>query len=344
MSEEAIADSNEVSESVDSVEVETVETTEVVEQTNTERMADALAEDLFGKKEPEESEYEEVEEIEEEVEEVAEEVEEPVEARKAPQSWKKDMGDSFAALTPDMQDYIELRETQMKDGLELNKDDSNLGRTMRDAMQPFKPMLDHIEQQRGTTAPQVMQFMLNAHQKLSSGTQETRQAAFEQMAREYGVNMGKPVEGETVDPAMQNMQNELNSMKQHISNTQSQAHEAEVAKVNQDITAFAENEAHPYFEEVSEQIVAFIKAGDDLEGAYEKAVWANPVTRQKEMERIQQDTATKASANAKQDVTKAKKASATNIKGRNTKRTPTAPTGTINDTLAETLKEIKSRN
>lgn len=341
MSEEASADSTvEVTESTDSgIDMDTA--------------LDTMSNDLFPASEPEEdfelemeddSDYEpEVAESEEpEVKEPEEE--KPVEARKAPQSWKKEMQDKFGTLDSETQDYIELRESQMREGLELNKDDSNLGRTMRDAMQPFKPMLDHIQQQKGTTAPQVMQFMLNAHQKLSSGTQEARQAAFQQMASEYGVTMNGAAEGETVDPAMQNMQNELNSMKQHMESTRKQAYDAEVSDVNKTIAAFAEDKAHPYFDEVSDQIVAFVKAGDDLEGAYEKAVWANPVTRQREMERIQQDTATKNSEKEKQAVAKAKKASSTNVRGRNTKKAPTASNGTMEDTMNATYKEIQSRS
>jgi len=341
MSEEAIADSG----------TEAVESTEPTDSgIDMDSALDTMSNDLFPNSEPEEAEYEEDEPVEipedepGELEINEEEAPEPIAAKAPPQSWKKDMHEKFSALEPEVQDYIELRESQMREGLELNKEDSTLGRSMRDALQPFKPMLDHIEQQNGATAPQVLQFMLNAHHKLSSGTPEAKQAAFQQMAQEYGVTLGPAQEGQEVDPVVQNMQNELNSLKGHIQANEKKVHDAEVSKVNKSITAFAEDPAHPYFDEVSDQIVAFINSGDDLEGAYEKAVWANPVTRQKEMERVQQDKAAKEAEKNKQEVSKAKKASKTNVRGRNTKKAPTASNGTMEDTMRETFKDIQSRS
>jgi len=344
MSEEAIADSGtEVTESVESTE----STDSGIDM---DSALDTMSNDLFPKSESEEAEYEEDEpaEISEdepgELEINEEEAPEPIAAKTPPQSWKKDMHEKFSALEPEVQDYIELRESQMREGLELNKEDSTLGRTMRDALQPYKPMLDNIKQQNGAETPQVLQFMLNAHHRLSSGTPEAKQAAFQQMAQEYGVTLVPAKEGQEVDPVVQNMQNELNSMKNYIKTNEEKAHEAEVSKVSKNITTFAEDPAHPYFDEVSDQIVAFINTGDDLEEAYEKAVWANPVTRQKELERVQQDKAAKESEKSQREVAKAKKASKSNVRGRNTKKAPTAPAGTMEDTMKETFKEIQSRS
>jgi len=54
-----------------------------------------------------------------------------------------------------------------------------------------------------------------------------------------------------------------------------------------EVNAFASDPAHPFFDEVADDIVAFVRAGDSLSKAYEKAVWANPVTREKEIARQQ---------------------------------------------------------
>jgi len=333
MSEE-IADSNEISESTDS-------------GMDMEGALDTLSSELFPNSEPEEvveTEFEEDnEQIAAESDPESESVEEPVEARKAPQSWKKEMSEKFSTLDPEVQDYIELRETQMRDGLELNKEDSNLGRTMRDTLQPYSQMLDHIKQEKGVEAPQVIQHMLNAHYSLSTATPEGKIQLFNKLAQEYGINLAGE-EAKEVDPLVQNMQNELQSIKQDISARRESEQNAQVTKVNNDITAFAEDPAHPYFDEVSDQIVAFINAGEDLEGAYEKAVWANPITRQKEMERLQQEKLSSQSEKEKQRVAKAKKASSTNVRGRNTRNTPTAPNGTMEDTMRETFKDIQSRS
>lgn len=58
--------------------------------------------------------------------------------------------------------------------------------------------------------------------------------------------------------------------------------------LGEEITAFAADPAHPYFDEVTGDIAVLISAGHSLADAYEKAVWANPTTRQKEIARLEQ--------------------------------------------------------
>jgi hypothetical protein len=65
--------------------------------------------------------------------------------------------------------------------------------------------------------------------------------------------------------------------------------------VVKEIDAFAADPAHPYFDELANDITKLFEAGlaKDLPEAYEKAVYANPTTRQKEIDRL---TAEKTSA------------------------------------------------
>ena len=61
----------------------------------------------------------------------------------------------------------------------------------------------------------------------------------------------------------------------------------ENAKVSKIVDDFAKDPAHPYFDELADEIALQIKAGKTLQDAYETAVYANPVTRAKELARIQ---------------------------------------------------------
>ena len=107
---------------------------------------------------------------------------------------------------------------------------------------------------------------------------------------------------------------------------------------------FASDPEHEFFDEVSEQIVPLINAGYSLEDAYANAIWLNPVTRQKEIDRTAKEAAKKAEAEAKQEAEKAKKAKAANVRGRDTSRDSTEPTGTMDDTLRDTFREIQNRS
>lgn len=341
MSEEAIADSG----TEESFDMEAAQTD----------LSDALGFDSEGEEFEEDTDELETDESEEDIgdddqeteddpEEVDEEAgsdesEDKPEVRQAPQSWKKEMGEKFSALDPEVQDYIEQRENQMKEGLEKDRGDANMGRTMRDVMSPYASFL----QKDGINEVQMVQNMLGAHYRLSTAPQEERDSLFAQMAQNYGVSLNgeKPQE---VDPVIQNMQNELNGIRQHITQSQQQTLDATRERVTSDVESFANDKAHPYFDEVSDQIVAFVNAGHDLKEAYEQAIWANPVTRQKEMDRITQENAEKSKTKEKQNVVKAKKAKSTNVKGRNTNKTPTASLGTMEDTMRDTMRDINNRS
>lgn len=79
----------------------------------------------------------------------------------------------------------------------------------------------------------------------------------------------------------------------------------EMARVAREVETFSQDPAHPYFDEVADDIITELKMQEingqvkDLSKAYEKAVWANPVTRQKELARIQRDQGSKPLEEAK---------------------------------------------
>jgi vacuolar-type H+-ATPase catalytic subunit A/Vma1 len=116
--------------------------------------------------------------------------------------------------------------------------------------------------------------------------------------------------------------------------------------VQRDVEAFATDASHPYFDEVADDIAVMIQGGHDLESAYEKAVWANPVTRQKELARLQTEQQASIREKAMKEAETARKAASLNVRTRDTSRTPTGPKGTmrnLDSVLEETMREMKSR-
>lgn len=264
--------------------------------------------------------------------------------RAAPQSWKKEMHEKFTALPPDVQEYIEQREIQMRDGLEKDRGDANLGRTMRDVMTPYREML----QAQGVDEPRAVQYLLNAHYKLSNAPAAEKSAYFATLAQQYGIDLAgvKPGEQQQVDPVIQQLRDELNGIKTHLSAGQQAALTQAKQRVSHDVETFASQPEHQYFDEVSDEIVAFLHQGLELKDAYEKAVWANPVTRAKEVARIQTDAEKTSREKAQQEVEAARKGAGNTVRNRDTRRTPTEPKGSMNDlegSLRDTLREIKTR-
>jgi hypothetical protein len=328
-----------------------VENNESVETTDSnESLSDNLAADLFPKNNEitEESE-EDSELLAEETEETTETSEESketeeVSTRQPPKSWTKEMQAKFTSLTPDVQDYIELREKQMAEGLEKDRGDANLGRVMRDTMSPYRAML----QAQGVDEVKAVQSLMNVHYRLTNMSLSDKTAYLAQIAQGYGIDLSNipKTENEQIDPQIKALKQELDGIKQNLTQSQQNAISQAKERVQKDVETFASDPKHAYFDEIADDIAAQIQAGHDLETAYEKAVWANPVTRQKEMARLQTEQEASLREKAIAEAEKAKKASSINVKSRDTSKVPTGPKATMKDldsVLRESMREINSK-
>lgn len=257
-----------------------------------------------------------------------------------PKSWEKDKHELWSKLPPDAQDYYAKREQDFLNGIEIYKGDAGFGKSMRDALMPYKAVIDA----QGISEPQAVQYLLNAHYRLTQGSPEQRKAAYEQLGRNLGMVAADPINpDQKVDPMVQQLQEKLNGIESALTASQQveyqQAQQRAVAEVNQ----FASDAAHPYFDEVADDIAIYIKSGASLTDAYERAVWANPVTRAKEQGRLQTEAEAKFREKAKADAEAARKATAANMRGRDTRRPPTEAKGSMDDTLRETMSKIRDR-
>lgn len=270
-----------------------------------------------------------------------------VSAKPVPKTWPKEMGEHWSKTPKEVQDYWEVREKQMLDGLEQYKGDAVYGKSMRDAITPYMALI----QAQGIDAPKAVQTLLNAHYKLSVSPPSQKQQYLQYIAKQYGIDtagIGSTQQGQqAADPRYQQLQDELHQLKQVIQSGSEQQLNAERTRISQEVNTFASDPAHPYFDDVADDIIVMLKSGLSLQDAYDRAVWANPVTRAKETARLQTDAKAEAEKKAKEQAEAAKKAASVNIRNRDTRRTPTEqPKGTMRDldgAMREAMREIKSR-
>ena len=266
----------------------------------------------------------------------------PTPVRSAPKAWAADKHAVYAGLPTEAKDYIDQREKQMMDGLAQYREHSDFGRQMQAAVAPYQDLI----QEAGVDAPRAVQALLNAHKLLTQSPPAQRRQYAMQLFKDYGID----VTGEAppaVDPAVQELRDRQERIEQALSRQQNaeleQRRQSTLAEVNE----FAADKAHPYFEDVADDIIVLLKTGLDLPAAYEKAVWANPVTRQKEIERLNAEAEAARSKKAQEEAAKAKAATAANIRNRDTQRTPTEPRATmrnLDDALRDSMREIRSRH
>lgn len=267
--------------------------------------------------------------------------------RPAPQSWPKEMHDYWGKTDPKVQEYWETREKQMMEGLNQYKTEADFAKAFRQAINPYSQTLKRLGVDEVTAA----RHLFNADHVLRYSPANEKTEYFRKLAQEYGIDLnGLNAQTVPVDPAIQAMQQELASVKHTLTAREQAEQQAAYEKAAKEVEAFAaDKDKHPYFDEVHDHIVMLIQgmkaAGKpvSLQDAYEQAVWANSVTRAKELAREKTEHEAKLKENARLEALPKKKASALNVNSRETKRTPTEPLGTIDDTIRSTLRTIKER-
>ena len=213
-----------------------------------------------------------------------------IEGKPAPKTWPKEMHDHWWKTPKEVQDYWEVREKQMLDGLEQYKGDAVYGKSMRDAVTPYMALI----QAQGIDAPRAVQTLLNAHYKLSVSPPSQKQQYLQYIAKQYGIDttgLGGEAQGQqAADPRYQQLQDKIHNLERVIQSGSEQQINVERTRISQEVNTFASDPAHPYFDEVADEIILMLKAGLPLQDAYDRAVWANPVTRAKETPRIQTES------------------------------------------------------
>lgn len=257
--------------------------------------------------------------------------------KQPPASWAKDQRDHWAKIPKEAQEYVELREKQMLDGIEQYKQGHQMAAEMQRVLDPFRESI----QKHGVTETQAIQNLFGHHIALTEGTLENRQNAFIALGQNLGII---PQEGQAqIDPRTRELQQRLDRIEQQEQQRTQQAQQQNYSKVVQDVESFAADQKNEYFDEVADDIVILLKTGLDLQSAYEKAVWANPITRAKELSKSVAEQTKTITAKQKEEALKARKATSTNIRPMNSSKESNQPTGDLFSSMAEDFAEIKRR-
>jgi len=265
-------------------------------------------------------------------------------ALEPPKSWEKDMHPYWSKTDRKVQEYYLKREKQMLDGLEQYKQDAQYAKPFREVLTPYQQMLQSLNM----PPQQAVDALFKAHMRLTTGTPEARRQAY----LDLGKNLQIPLEQlqaaqaqqAPVDPKLQELEQKFSAIEYQLTQRQQAELKAAQDVATKEVEAFASDaKAHPYFDEVATDIAAFVAQGKTLPDAYEMAVWANPVTRQKEIARVQTEHETKLKETARLEALPKKRAAGVNVRAQESGRTPTEPLGTLEDTIRATNREIRGR-
>lgn len=318
-----------MNEVASSPEPETVEVSEPVETA-----AEARARDERGRFAQRMAD--EAPEVQDVAEEVPAEVAEEVPAKPAPGSWPKEVREHFGALPADVQDYVIKREADVSRVINQYSMKAKQYDQLAGTLAPFEPIL----RADGLEPTGVISGLMNTYQTLRNAAPHQKAAAVAQLINQFGVDLslisedGQQSGNSAYDPAVYDKLNRLEQQLLQRQHAEEQAAQHEVATT---IEQFKQNA--PHFEAVQAHMGALLQNGaaKDLQDAYDQACWAIPEVRATLLG--QQEAKRREEAAAK--VAAAKKAAVVNIPTRGT-LPPSAPTGSMDDTMREVLRRMNS--
>ena len=259
------------------------------------------------------------------------ETKEPV-TKQAPSSWSKEQHDNWSKIPKEAQEYVELREKQMLDGIEQYKQGHQQALEMHKVLEPF---LENI-QKNGLNETQAVHNLFSYQLALTEGTAESRQDAFVQLGQSLGLI---PVDGASqTDNRTRELQQRLERIERQEQQRAQQSQQQIFNRVEKEVSDFAADPKNEHFDDVADDVVMLLKTGLDLQTAYERAVWSNPITRAKELTKTTaQQTAKKTS-----EAIAARKATSANIRPLNSSKQSSQPSQSWEDTMQETLSRMRS--
>lgn len=266
----------------------------------------------------------------------------PPEMVEAPKSWSKEISPEFAKLAKPVQEYIRKREEDYTSGISQYKQAADYGNAVHSIVQPY---MAHIAA-RGTDIPSALKYLLNADYLLANGTQENKVAFLRQVMQGAGITAEMFSQAPAAkDPTVESLERQVGEMRGNLTQFQQVQYNERATQISKAVDTFAADPKHLYFAELSADIVKLINVGYTLEESYEKALWANPLTRAKEQARLDKEKSAATKEAARMAAEKAKRVVRSNVRETPSSRSaPTGLLGSIDDTLRSTLRTINERN
>ena len=261
----------------------------------------------------------------------------------APNTWKKDVAEKWGVLPPEVRAEVARREADFHKGIEGYKQAAQQAQSYNQVLAPYAQTL----QQLNVTPEVAISSLFAADAKLRNGTPQEKAHYISILARDYGIDLSaiQPA-AEHADPNINALQQQIERLNGFVQNQQrteqqrfQQDQQQREATLNSEIATFAADPKHSHFENVKGHMAALLQAGqaNDLQSAYEQAVWANPATRTAALEQqaaLQREEATQRAKAAK---------AAASVNTRTRPSMPVSqPIGTMDDTIRATLRRLQA--
>jgi hypothetical protein len=268
-----------------------------------------------------------------------------VSTMKAPSGWSPEDAVGFDALAEPVRKAIHAREDQFHVGLENFKQGHAFAERVSSAVQPYMADI----QAANTTPDQAIAYLFDVNNRLIHGTPEVKLATVKFLLQSTGVTPAMLGAGEEanpdyqapyVDPEVARLRAEVDRINLQEQTRAQDSQRAMRQKAEQELDSFLA--ATPGASELMNDMLPFLRNGLSLQQAHEKATWLNPTTRQAKIDAETKSRADAATKEAAEKAEAAAKASGVNVRSSARKGSPTAPEGSIDDTMREVYAKMNS--
>lgn len=244
-----------------------------------------------------------------------------VNLRPLPKSWKKEMEAHWGKLPPEVHDYVYQREGDVTRGISEYKQGFDAWSQLTS---PYQALLQQYPQ---VNPIQLFSNLMQSHLTLADPRRspEQKRALAMQLLQEYGIDLTGAAQPPIIPPEITGR---ISAMENHLYQTTLESSKKQVE-------SFFKDPANKFAEELQDDILRLIQSGQapSLQAAYEQAMWLNPVVRQKVIE----GQLAASAETAKQEATKRAGLKKLNGSSEDASGSPTAPVGSIDDTMQSVL-------
>ncbi|PRF91657.1 hypothetical protein [Burkholderia multivorans] len=205
--------------------------------------------------------------------------------------WKKAALAEWEKLPPIARAEVERRENDFHKGIEQYKEGAQRAQEWERAVQPYMATIQSL----GVTPQQAATHLMGVDHQLRYSAMPQKVGMLLQIANSYGVDLNTLAQGiqqiageqvwqqqNPIDPRLQQLQQQVSQLTQHLTTTQQQAQMAEHSAIDSEIAAFAADPDHEHFGILQQDMALLLEKGraKNLDEAYEMAMRQNPQTYQ----------------------------------------------------------------
>jgi len=193
-----------------------------------------------------------------------------------PPGWSAESKAVFATLPDPVKQDIIKREKEVSDGFKSKSDEIKRYSEVDQVVAPLRPLF----QQMGISEAEGLRRLTSWESALRNPA--TRMQAYQALGQQYGINLNSPQsEAPAIPDQLRPVYDQFGNLTNQISSIQGELQRSREERVSETLAAFSRDK--PHFEKVRVRMGQLIQAGavppNDLDSAYQQAIWADPEIR-----------------------------------------------------------------